>query len=272
VTSVDLTTAGVHALFGMEYEKRGHVAILTLARPERGNSLSRLMREPIVEVWRTVREDPEIRVVIVTGKGEKHFSTGADLVEVADTGKTSTGDGHARNEIVWSPIANDVWKPVICALNGLVVGGGLHFVADADIVIAAEHVELMDTHTTVGMVGAVENVGLTHRLPLGSVLRMTLAGRSWRMPAARAYQLGLVDELCPPGTLMDTALEIAAGICENSPRAVSLSKQAIWASLGRDLEGAMEYAWALARMQWAHPDFVEGSRAFRDRRPPRWTV
>ena len=255
---------------GLRYEKRGHTAVVTIARPERGNSLSRQMRAPFFAVWRDIRDDPAVRVAIVTGEGERHFCTGADVDEVADTGTTPAGDGPAREEIAWSALANQVWKPVICALNGLVAGGGLHFVADADIVLAAEHAALMDTHTSVGMVGAVENVGLTHRLPLGAVLRMTLMGRHYRMPARRAYELGLVDELYARDDLMPAAFDIADRIAENSPRAVSLSKQAIWASLGRDHEGAAEYAWALARMHWAHPDFREGPRAFAEKRPPRW--
>jgi enoyl-CoA hydratase/carnithine racemase len=176
----------------------------------------------------------------------------------------------AREQIAWSPLAHGVWKPVICALNGLVAGGGLHFVADADIVVAADHAELMDTHTSVGMVGAVENVGLTHRMPLGSVLRMTLCGRGYRMSAQRAYQLGLVDELCDRTALLDTAYAVADSIAQNSPRAVMLSKQGIWQSLGRDHEGAAEHAWALARLQRHHPDFTEGARAFAEKREPRW--
>jgi enoyl-CoA hydratase/carnithine racemase len=244
---------------------------MTLDRPERGNALSRRMVAPVRAVWRDVMADPEVRVLVVTGAGERHFCTGADVLEVAETGTTSAGDGTAREAIAWSSLGHGVWKPVICALNGLVAGGGLHFVADADIVVAADHVEIMDTHTSVGMVGAVENVGLTHRLPLGSVLRMTLSGKHYRMRAERAYALGLVDELCDRASLLSTAYEIAEGIAQNSPNAVQLSKQAIWSSLGREHEVALEYAWALARMQRNHPDFVEGSRAFAEKRPPRWT-
>ncbi len=260
------------AMQGLRYDKRGHVATMTIDRPERGNSLSRAMAEPVRAVWREVMRDDEVRVLVITASGERHFCTGADVTEVADTGRATAGDGLARETIPWSALAHGVWKPVICALNGLVAGGGLHFVADADIVVAADHVEIMDTHTSVGMVGAVENVGLTHRLPLGSVLRMTLCGRSYRMSAQRAHQLGLVDELCERAALLDTAYAIADGIVQNSPHAVMLSKQGIWQSLGRDHEGAVEHAWALARLQWAHPDFREGARAFAEKRPPRWSV
>jgi E-phenylitaconyl-CoA hydratase len=257
---------------GLRYEKQGHIATLTLDRPDRGNALSRRMVAPVREVWRDVMADANVRVLVITGSGDRHFCTGLDVREVAETGETTAGDGPAREQIAWSPLAHGVWKPVVCALNGLVAGGGLHFVADADVVVAADHVEIMDTHTSVGMVGAVENVGLTHRLPLGSVLRMTLGGRNYRMSAQRAYQLGLVDELCDRAALLDTAAAVADSIAQNSPRAVMLSKQAIWASLGRDHEGAAEHAWALARLQRHHPDFVEGARAFAERREPRWTV
>lgn len=246
------------------------IGIITLNRPEVGNSLTKEMRGAMRDAWRCLREDPSVRVIVVTGAGDRHFCTGIDLREVATDGTTTAGDGPAADEIAWSPLHNGVWKPVVCALNGLVAGGGLHFVADADIVVAAEHVEIMDTHTSVGMVGAVENVGLAHRMPLGAALRLTLMGRSYRMPAQRAYELGLVDELVPTGEALAAAVRIAGGISANSPRAVSLSKQAIWASIGRTHADGAEYAWALARFHRAHPDFVEGPRAFAEGREPTW--
>ena len=128
----------------------------------------------------------------------------------------------------------------------------------------------MDTHVNVGMVGALENVGLAKRLPLGSALRMTLMGRHYRMPARRAYELGLVDELVQPGELMSTAEGMARAMLENSPQAMSLSQQAVWGSLERGYHDALEYAWALLRLHWNHPDFVEGPRAFVERRKPNW--
>ncbi len=113
----------------------------------------------------------------------------------------------------------------------MVAGAGLHFVVDADIIVAADHAVFLDTHVNVGMVGAIENIGLAKRLPLGSALRMTLCGKKFRMPAERAYQLGLVDEVAPPDKLMETADEIAHQIAANSPAAVQLSMQACGARL-----------------------------------------
>jgi E-phenylitaconyl-CoA hydratase len=263
---VDLTTE----LPGILYEKIGSVAVMTLNRPDVGNALSRAMRPVVQAIWEDVKEDDSVRALIITGAGDRHFCTGLDLAEANVSGGTSTGGGRVKKEIVWSPLHAEVWKPVICAVNGLVAGGGLHFVADADIVVGTENADVMDTHTNVGMVGAVENIALAHRLPIGSVLRMTFMGRSYRMPAQRAYQLGLYDEIVPTGESLSTAMEIAKAIAQNSPAAVSLSKQAIW-SLGlSSLNEAQEYGWALARMHWAHPDFAEGPKAFVERRPPEW--
>jgi enoyl-CoA hydratase/carnithine racemase len=144
-------------------------------------------------------------------------------------------------------------------------------VVDADIVVASENASFLDTHVNVGMVGALENVGLAKRLPLGSALRMTLMGRHYRMPARRAYELGLVDELvATPGDLLPLAREMANALLQNSPQAMALSKQAIWGSLDRGHRDALEYAWALLRLHWSHPDFEEGPRAFAERRAPRW--
>jgi enoyl-CoA hydratase/carnithine racemase len=171
----------------------------------------------------------------------------------------------------WSPHQNRVWKPVLCAVNGLCVGGGLHFVVDADLVLASRNAAFMDAHVNVGMVGALENVGLAQRLPLGSALRLTLMGRHYRMPAQRAYELGLVDELVDaPGDLLPKALELAGQLLENSPQAMALSKQAVWGSREQGYGAALEHAWALLRLHWQHPDFREGPRAFEQRRPPRW--
>lgn len=254
------------------FEKRDHIAYITLNRPHKGNSLTGTMMPVMKEVWGEVRDDPWIRAAIVTGAGDRHFCTGADVDAVASRGGMSTGTGPLTDEVYWSPRQNRVWKPVICAANGLVAGAGLHFVVDADIVVASDTVSFMDTHVNVGLVGAMENIGLAKRLPLGTALRMTLMGRDYRLPAQRAYQLGLVDELVAQDQVMATAEEIARSIARNSPAAVSLSQQAIWNSLEMGYTQACEYGWALLRMHWGHPDSKEGPRAFNERREPQWTT
>jgi (E)-benzylidenesuccinyl-CoA hydratase len=210
-----------------------------------------------------------VRVAIITGAGERHFCTGFDVTSLDE--KASVADNlPLADAVFWTPRQNRVWKPTLCAVNGLAASGGLHFVADADIVVASERAAFMDTHVSVGMVGALENVSLARRLPLGTVLRMTLMGRGWRLSAQRAFQLGLVDELVAPEALQTTAEEMARAIAKNSPQAMALSQQAVWGALERTHHDALEYGWALLRLHWQHPDFVEGSRAFVEQREPVW--
>ena len=254
------------------FEKRGPLAIITLNRPERGNALTPRMHDEVIAAWAEVRDDPAVRVAVVTGAGSRHFCTGADLAVVADTGTISEGSKSFEEEVRWSPRVNGVWKPVIAAVNGLVAGGGLHFVVDADIVVAAESAAFMDTHVNVGLVGATEMIGLTKRLPLGSVLRMTLLGRSYRMTAQRAYALGLVDELAAGDDLQSVVAEMATAISRNSPHAMALSQRAIWGSLDLSHSEGIEYGWSLVQSNTSHPDFTEGPAAFVEGRPPQWTV
>jgi enoyl-CoA hydratase/carnithine racemase len=250
------------------YEKKDGIAVITINRPEKGNSLTKKMEATFKSIWAEVREDPGIRVSIVTAAGDRHFSTGFD-VSTADDGPVAP-DLPLAESVFWSPRQNDVWKPTICAVNGLVVGGGLHFVVDADIVLAAEGAAFMDTHVNVGMVGAIENIGLAKRLPLGTALRMTLMGKHYRLSAKRAYELGLVDEIVPRAELLPAAEAMARAMLENSPRAMSLSQRAIWGSLEKNYRDALEHGWSLLRSHWSHPDFTEGPRAFVEKRKPVW--
>jgi enoyl-CoA hydratase/carnithine racemase len=261
------------ALKDVSFRLEGPVAWITLNRPEEGNALTRDMHHSLDSVWAEVKANDAIRAVIVTGAGERHFCTGASVSGL----RTDKPGGSLRNEplsevVRLTPYQNKVWKPVICLVNGLAAGGGLHFVVDCDIVIAHEGAAFMDTHVSVGQVGALENIGLARRMTLGGALLLTLAGKHHRMPAARAHQLGLVDLLAPTlGEARDLARELAQAIASNSPQAMALSKQAIWGSEEMAYTPAQENGWALLRLHWSHPDFAEGPRAFLEKRSPNWT-
>jgi len=259
-------------LEGVIYERVDRVATITLNRPERGNALTPGMQPIMRAIWSEVRDDPEIRVAIVKASGERHFCTGFDVGEAeGEEADDVFVDKPLAEAVHWSPHQNQVWKPVICAVNGLCVGGGLHFVVDADIVLASRNASFLDSHVNVGMVGALENVGLAKRLPLGTALRMTLQGRDFRLDATRAHQLGLVDELVEtPADLAAAANTITQSILKNSPQAMARSKQAVWGSLEKGYSEALEDAWDLLRSHWSHPDFEEGPRAFAEKREPRW--
>jgi len=258
---------------GVLYEKANGVATITIDRPERGNSLTPAMQAMFRAIWADVRDNQDVRVAIINASGERHFCTGFDVSE-ADSDEAADEvfvDKPFRESVFWSPYQNKVWKPVICVVNGTCVGGGHHFVVDADIVIASRNAKFIDAHVNVGMVGAIENIGLAKRLPLGTALRMTLMGSSYRLPSDRAYQLGLVDELVDtPDEARKLAREMAMQMLKNSPQAMALSKQSIWASLEQGYEQSLETGWGLLRSHWTHPDFVEGPRAFAEKRKPEW--
>ena len=215
----------MNRLQSIVYEKRGGVAEVTLSRPQKHNAIDRTMGRELPEVWADIKADDAVRAVIVTGAGEKALCSGYDVGEVADD------DGEEVSSIGFTAIHNRCWKPVITAVNGLVCGGGLHFIADSDIVICAEHATFFDTHVNVGLIGGLEPIGLARRIAVEPVLRMALAGRKDRMSASRALALGLVSEVVSAADLMPRARQLAAMISENAPDAIAASKQAIWESL-----------------------------------------
>jgi enoyl-CoA hydratase/carnithine racemase len=260
-------------MVGVRYEKSNGIATITIDRTERGNSLTPGMQAVFKAIWSDVRDNPKVLVAIINAAGERHFCTGFDVAE-ADSNSAADEvfvDKPFRESVFWSPYQNDVWKPVICVVNGTCVGGGHHFVVDSDIVIASRNAKFLDSHVNVGMVGAIENIGLAKRLPLGTALRMTLMGNSYHLSSERAHQLGLVDELMEtPEEARTLAREMATQMLKNSPQAMALSKRAIWASLDQGYEQSLETGWGLLRSHWTHPDFEEGPRAFGEKRDPIW--
>ncbi len=129
---------------------------------------------------------------------------------------------------------NAVWKPVIAAVNGVCAGGGLHFVADADIVIAASSAVFSDPHVSIGQVSAFETIALVKKSPMEPILRMAFAGRHERISARRAYELGIISQVVDPSErLHDEAQELAEKIARNSGDALAASKRALWSALER---------------------------------------
>ena len=256
----------------IRYEKQQRVATITLDREERHNAFNVAMGRELAQAWSEVSSDPEVVCAIVTGAGERAFCTGMDVADVAD-GSARDAGGSDRQSAFYSrltAIQNRCWKPVITAVNGMVCGGGLHFIADSDLILCADHATFFDTHVKVGLVAGLEPVGLARRLPLESVLRMAFLGGSERMDARRAYELGLGGEVLPLAELMPRARELAAKIAEHSPTALARSKRAIWESLDTGLDEALDRTWKLIDDHNAHPDLREGTAAFVERRKPRW--
>lgn len=256
----------------LRYERRDGVAVVTLDRPRRGNAINGAMSRELPRAWEDIKKDPEVRVVVVTGAGERAFCTGFDMGDVAG-GTASVGEAEDRGTLEalkFTALQNRCWKPVITAVNGMATGGGLHFVADSDIVICSDAATFFDNHVRVGLVAGLEPVGLARRIPLEAVLRMALLGGAERLGAARALELGLVSEVVARDRLLPRALELAAMIAEHSPTALARTKRAIWESLNFGLDEALERTWSIIRAHGAHADLREGPRAFAEKRRPRW--
>lgn len=255
----------------LEYDKRDGAALITLSRPDRLNAIDPIMARELPTAWQNAKQDPEVGVVIVTGAGEKAFCTGFDVGVVASNEKVDVGGGGESGPLGFTALHNHCWKPVITAVNGMVCGGGLHFVADSDLVICSDHATFFDTHVNVGLVAGLEPIGLARRgIPLEAVLRLSLIGRAERLSARRALELGLTGQVVPRAELLPRAFELAREIQKSSPAALARTKQAIWESLNGGLGAAEQLGWRIIREYWGHPDIAEGASAFRERRPPAW--
>jgi enoyl-CoA hydratase/carnithine racemase len=247
------------------FDVSDHVATITINRPERLNATDDLARTELGMAWGRVRDDSDIRVAIITGAGDRAFCAGQDI--------RATAEGGIRNKVPGSRLHHNVWKPVICALNGMAVGGALHQVADADLIIAAEHAELIDTHLQVGNVFALEPAVLLRRMPLSMVMQLALMTKEGRITAQRGHQIGLINEVVPSEMLQQRAREIALAIAKLSPATVQASIKAMWSSLDVGLHAAHDVAYRyVLQHQMTHPDYREGMVAFAEKRAPRWVV
>lgn len=244
----------------------GASLIVTLNRPTRANALTESLMADLRSLWKAVARANWVRSVIVTGAGSA-FCAGADAGMLAEP-RTSVGRD-AAEELSFLPGPHlDV--PVIVAVNGACAGGGLHFVADADIAIAADSARFVDPHVTVGQVSGMEPVELMLRARRDVVVRMALLGAAESLDAPAALRAGLVSEVVPAAGLLKRAASLGEMIAEGSPEAVRITRAVI-----RDFEADlirrhMDAGWKAVQDHWTHPDAHEGPRAFLEKRTPDW--
>jgi enoyl-CoA hydratase/carnithine racemase len=256
----------------LRLEVRGPVGWLFNDRPDQLNAMSAHMRDEFAVAWRELDSDPDVRVIVHTGEG-RAFQTGVDVTEIATdgVGMERYRESVEKFDMHFTAWHQRVWKPVITAVNGICAGGGFHWVADADIVIAASDAQFFDPHVSVGQVVALEAIGLIRKMPVEAVMRMALVGRYERISAVRAYELGMISEIVdPPERLRDAAQELAEKIARNSPAAMRATKRALWGALEMGLTDACRAGGQELVSMWGHPDQEEGPRAFAEKREPRW--
>ena len=271
-TTTDLESSGYSSYETLLVGRRGPVGWLINNRPGQLNAMNNQMRDEFAVAWTELEADPDVRVIVHTGEG-RAFQTGVDVAEIASDG---IGMERYRRSVEEFDMHFTAWhqgvtKPVITAVNGLCAGGAFHSVADADICIAASDAQFFDPHVSVGQVVSLEAIGLIRKMPAEAVMRMALVGRYERMPAARAYELGMISEVVdPPERLREVAQELAETVARNSPAAMAATKRALWGALEAGLTDACRAGAKDLVSMWGHPDQTEGPRAFAEKREPVW--
>jgi enoyl-CoA hydratase/carnithine racemase len=253
-------------------ERRGPVGWLIFDRPAAGNAMDATMLAELERAWAELDAEDQVRVIVTTGNG-RAFQTGLDVAQLARDPAALREQSRRtkRAELRLTAWHNQVWKPVIAAVNGVCAGGGLHFVADADIVVLAADATLVDPHVSIGQVSAYETIALVRTSPMESILRMALVGRHERVTAARAHQLGICSQVVdPPERLRDEVQALAEVIARNSPAAMAATKRALWGALEAGLTDACRAGAAELVSMWGHPDQTEGPLAFAEKRDAAW--
>ncbi|MCL8016281.1 enoyl-CoA hydratase/isomerase family protein [Streptomyces sp. AS02] len=221
-------------------DKDTGVAVVTLDRPDRLNAVDLAMRDELVAAWRELRFDDTVRAVVLTGAGERAFCTGLDRDAVVP----QPGSPYMMDDPLLrvGPKSNDLWKPVVAAVNGMACGGAFYLLGETDFVVADPAAAFFDPHTTYGMVSAYESMLMALRMPYGEVARMALMGGAERLSARRAQEIGLVSEVTEPGGSLAAAVDCARVIAGYPTEGVQGTVRALWAAK----EAALTHAFAQA--------------------------
>lgn len=250
----------------VEYGSGGRVALITLNRPHADNAITTEMGAQLTETLETIAVHPAVRVVIVTGAGDRAFSVGSDLRQRKDMTKEDWLRQRQDFDRTLYTL-RQLRKPIFAAVNGIAYGGGCELAQSTDFIIASENATFGQPEAMIGLAAGGGSPALLPRvLPPGKALQMLMTGDP--ITAQEAYRLGMVNEVCPKGELMDVARRIAEKIASNSPTAVQAVKRAVRMGEGQPIEQAiaimMEAHWRSA----VHPDRIEGIGAFNEDREP----
>lgn len=252
----------------IHYETRDRIAYVTIHRPEVMNALHPPAQAELAQAWTDYMANDDLWVAILTGAGERAFSAGSDLkYRVEDADENALRNPAPRG----GHILDQCWKPIIAAVNGYAVGGGLELALRCDIIIAAEHARFGLPESRRGLLADAGGVvKLPRRIPYHLAMGLILTGRF--IEAQEAWRIGLVNEVVPLPELMPTAERWAAEVLECSPLALQAAKQVILNTLDLPVDLAMrqiESLSAVRRLRQSE-DYVAGPRAFAEKRKPVW--
>jgi enoyl-CoA hydratase/carnithine racemase len=260
------------------YEEIDGVAWVTLNRPEVHNAFNVQMQHELKDVWRSMRTNESVRCAVLTGAGERAFCAGIDRQETMGdwsspddvTGTSATGTGGA-SVTPWhfddpgdniGPKTNDLWKPVIAAVNGMACAGAFYMLGEVDFIIASDNATFFDPHVTFGMTACFESIHMLQKMPFGEIMRIALLGASERMTAQRAHQVGLVSEVVAPDALHDAAAWAAGEIAKSPPIAIEGTVRAIWMARELSRSQALDQGRILIRLGSDAESLFEGQQAF----------
>ena len=250
------------------HEVRGRAMLITINRPDKRNALDRQVRSEFLDAIAAARANDAVRAIVVTGAGDKAFVAGADISEFEE--RTTV----EQWRVMKSPTIFDAIErcptPVIAAVNGYCLGGGMELALSCDIRIASASARFGQPEVNLGI---IPGGGGTQRLPrivgLGAALKMILTGEM--IGADEALRLGLVNEVLDPSALLDRALALAETIGAKSPVAVAAAKEATRAALNLPLDDGLKLETALFQLCFASDDRAEGVRAFLEKRAAQFT-
>jgi enoyl-CoA hydratase/carnithine racemase len=222
----------------LDVDASTHVATITLNRPDSLNAFNRTMCEEMVKAWRVVKLDDSVNAVVLRAAGTRAFSAGLDVKSYY--GQPDNVWNHEDPGEALSPKWQKMWKPVVCAVQGMCTAGAFYFVNESDVVICSDDATFFDSHVSAGLVCALEPIGLMRRVGLGDTLRIALMGNDERVGADTALRIGLVSEVVSPDRLWARAHEIATAIAAKPPSATQGTVRAIWESLDKPYRAALE--------------------------------
>ncbi|WP_020105694.1 enoyl-CoA hydratase-related protein [Nocardia sp. 348MFTsu5.1] len=230
----------------LEVDPTDRVATITLNRPDQLNTFNRAMCHEMAEIWQIVKNDDRVNAVVLRAAGTRAFSAGLDMK--AAYGQPDIVWNHEDPGELLSPKWQKVWKPVVCAVQGMCTAGAFYFVNEADVVICSSDATFFDSHVTAGLVSALEPIGLMRRVGLGDTLRMALMGNDERVSAQTALEIRLVTEVVPAEELWEHAHAIARTIAAKPPTATQGTVKAIWESLDKPYRAAMDQGLIYTRL------------------------
>jgi enoyl-CoA hydratase len=250
----------------VEYDPDERVAVITLNRPHADNAITTEMGARLTEILESIAVRTSLRAVILTGAGDRAFSVGSDLRQR----KSMTKEDWLRQRQDFDRTLytlRQLRKPIFAAVNGIAYGGGSELAQSTDFIIASDNATFGQPEAMIGLsAGGGSPVFLPRVLPPGKALQMLMTGDP--ITAQEAHRLGMVNEIHPPGELMDAAYRIAAKIASNSPTAVQAVKGAVRMGDGQPIEQAIAIMMSAHWRSAVHPDRVEGIGAFNDGRDP----